>query len=190
MDANPYLNQKFIEFPLSKFKLTLILLGALCFVGTGIWLVSKALKAVPTFPINRMFLLMIGFASILFFGICTVAILLKLFQKIPGIIIDANGITDHSSGISSGLIKWDDITHIDIVEVSRQKLIMLYVVNPDEYIQRHSNFLKRKASLFNYQRYGTPLGITTNDLKCTTQKLHDVLKSNWEQHHSLVFDAV
>jgi len=190
MDAKLYPNQQLTEIPLSKFKLTLMFLGAVAFVGTGILLICKALKAEPAFPINWMFLFLVGLASILFFGICTVAIFYKLCQKIPGIIIDAEGITDHSSGISSGLIKWEDITDIDIVVVSRQKLVMLYVVNPDEYIQRHSNFLKRKASLSNYERYGTPLGITSNGLKCTTQKLHSVLKTNWEQHQVLALEAV
>jgi len=106
----------------------------------------------------------------------------KLPQASPGIIIDKNGIIDYSSGISSGLIKWEDITHIYLMEVKSQKLIMLNVSNPDVYVQRQTNALKRKATALNYKIYGTPISISSNGLKCNTKKLHSLLKSNWEYY--------
>ena len=98
-----------IEIPLSKNKLTLMLICSLIFISLGLWFVIKP----PTIrnPIigNPTLILTVGIAAILFFGLCAIFIAKKLPDKTPGLIINNQGVTDNSSGVSVGLIPWDDI---------------------------------------------------------------------------------
>jgi hypothetical protein len=185
MNRNPYLTDGCVEVQLSKFKLVLMLLGSLVFVSIGIGLIMKSIKPDVTCQISPILIITVGLASIVFFGVCAAMIAYKLPQTNPGIIIDKHGIIDHSSGISSGLIKWEDITDIYVIEVNMQKLIMLDVSNPTDYIQCHTNSQKRKATVLSYEIYGTPLSISSRGLKCNTKKLHSLLTSNWENYKAV-----
>ena len=61
---------------------------------------------------NPMVIKGIGILAILFFGGTGIYGFNKIFDKKAGLIIDANGITDHSNASSVGLIEWNDISEI------------------------------------------------------------------------------
>ncbi len=168
-----------IEIQLSKIKLLLILLGSLTFVGLGLWFVINP-------PINHHYyhhspttILIAGYASIIFFGLCALLSIRKLADNRPGLIIDDLGISDNSSGVSCGQILWSDISNISILEIHRQKIIMLQVNNPEDYINRQTNTFKRKMMEMNFNMYGSPLSITSNGLKISFNELHKLLVDNY-----------
>lgn len=135
----PYITRT--EVALSKTKLSLSLLGCVAFVAIGIWLFSAA-PSIAAYPI--IFCQALGIISIVFFGFIGVFIARKLQDNKPGLIIDEEGITDNSSAVAGGSIVWRDIKDIYVIEIGRQKLMMIEVVNPEKYIERQAHYLTKK----------------------------------------------
>lgn len=170
---------KQIEIPLSKNKLTLMLIGSLVFVATGLWSVIKPPTISNSIIGNSTLVLTVGIAAILFFGLCVVFIAKKLSDKTPGLIINNQGITDNSNAVPIGLIPWDDINGISMTNVANQKFLMLIVKNPDEYINRQRGFIKKKAMQMNFNSYGSPISISANELKCNFDELFKTLQDKF-----------
>src|SRR5688572_15627450 len=98
-----------IEIPISKKKLTFMLIGSLVFVSLGLWfLISPPTSNHRLFG-NPTLIFAAGISATLFFGLCFVYLLKKIPDKTPGLIIDNDGILDNSSGVSAGFIPWADI---------------------------------------------------------------------------------
>ena len=164
-----------IEIASSKKKIVLMLLAALAFVVIGFWFVISLPAISNTYWGNPIKIAIAGYASILFFGLCAFALIKKLPDNKPGLIIDQTGLTDNSSGVSAGQILWADIEDISVIEIHGQKLIMLQVTNPQDYINKQTSGFKRKMMQMNYKMYGTPLSITSNGLKISFDELVSTL---------------
>jgi hypothetical protein len=174
-----------LKIPLSKGKLMLLFAGALLFVILGLWFIKQPeIFTRTSFKPSPMLITTIGYASVIFFGVCGMFIFRKLFDTKAGIIIDDKGIHDNSSGVSAGFIPWGDISNISTIEVSRQKLIMIEVSNPDDYINRQTNFIAKKAAAINHKMYGSPISITTTSLKYSFDDLYYTLRRRWQQSTS------
>jgi hypothetical protein len=164
-----------IEIALSKSKIILMLFGALAFVAIGLWFVIAPPMIENSYWGDPTKIKIVGYASIFFFGLCSIFFISKLPDKKPGLIIDDTGLVDNSSGLAVGQILWTDIENISVIEIHRQKLIMLIVKNPQDYITRQRSFFKRKGMEFNYKNYETPLSITANGLRISFDQLLDLL---------------
>ncbi len=170
-----------IVIPLSKTKLTLALIGSITFVVIGIWFVVAPPATNVSLLRNPVTLLIVGIVAILFFGLIGVLIAKKLKDDKPGLIINHEGINDNSGAIN-GLIKWDDLQEISVLKISGQKLIMLFVSNPQEYIDREANVLKRKTMQLNFKTYDSPLSLSANSLKCNFDELLLILNANFKKY--------
>ena len=148
-----------IEIALSKKKIFFMLMGALAFVAIGLWFVISPPTISNSYWGNPTKIAIAGYASIVFFGLCAFVLIKKLPDNKPGLIIDQTGLTDNSSGVSAGQILWTDIENISVIEIHSQKLIMLQVTNPQDYIDKQTSSFKRKMMQLNYKMYGTPLSI-------------------------------
>jgi len=169
-----------IEIPLSKKKLLLMLAGSVGFILIGFWFVFDPPRISNPYFGDPTLLLLLGIVSILFFGICAVYIARKLPENKAGLIIDSSGLIDNSSGVSAGRILWSDIQDISVIEIHRQKLIMLQVKNPQDYIDRQKSRFKRKMMQMNFNMYGTPLSITSNSLKIEFNELINILHDQFQ----------
>jgi hypothetical protein len=169
-----------IEIPLNKSKILVMLAGALVFVAIGFWFVIAPPEIKNAFWGNPTRLKIAGYASIIFFGLCAVIFTRKLPDTKPGLIIDHLGLFDNSGGLSAGQILWEDIESISVLEIQKQKLLMIHVNNPQDYIGRQTNFLKRKGMEMNYKMYGTPVSITTNGLKISFHELFTLVNQSYE----------
>ncbi len=167
-----------IEIQLSKKKLILMLVGAIAFVLLGLWLIFEAYNLTGWKAKNPTYTRIITIAGVLFFGACAVYIFRKLFDNKPGLIIDNVGLIDNSSGISAGQVLWSDVKRIKVIEIHRQKLIMLQVKNPQDYIDKQTSGFKRKMMQMNFNMYGTPLSITSNSLQIKFDELLNVLNNH------------
>jgi len=164
-----------IEIPLSKKKMLLAFFGAIVFVGLGVlFLINPSMFTNPIFR-NPTIILIVGFASVLFFGLVAITVFRKLSDKKAGLIINRQGIIDNSSGVSAGLVLWSDIEEIKISNVMSQKFLMFIVKNPQDYINRVTNPLKRKGMEMNYRTYGSPISISANSLQINFDKLYKLL---------------
>ena len=167
-----------IEIAFDKSKLILMLIGAIGFVLIGFWFVlSPPAIRNPVFG-NPVFLFIAGLASIVFFSVVAFSIAIKLKDKKPGLIINQQGIVDNSSGLAAGEVLWTDIKNISVIEIHTQKLIMLHVKNPQDYIDRQKSLIKRKGMEMNVRMYGTPLSITANGLKMSFDKLFKLINDS------------
>jgi hypothetical protein len=157
---------------LSKTKIVLLILGACAFVVLGAWLFSldeATIQSQRRFN-NPTFVYGIGLVSIVFFGLCGIFALRKLFDKGPGLIFNSSGIVDNASGVSAGFIPWSEVVGAEILEIQKQKILIIKVKNPEQYVDR-GGLLKRTLSRANYKMCGSPITISSNALKVDFPKL-------------------
>ncbi len=178
------MNEK-IEIPLSKNKLFFGIAGSFIFVILGIFILIKSSNldtSNTSFLANPILMIITGISSILFFGATGIFGVKKLLDKKFGLIIDSNGITDHSNASSIGLIKWQDISEISTRKVMSTKFLMVKVTNPEAYIEKATSGMKAKLMRTNMQMYGSPLSITSNTLAYDFDKLEKIIETEFKRY--------
>ena len=168
-----------VSIPTSKTKTSLMLLCSIAFVVVGIWLLFVSLSGSSIILIFLVSL--ISFASIVFFGICGIYSLIRLFDTQPGLVLDSEGIIDRSSAVSVGRILWQDLVKIDVIKVENQRFLTFYTANPQKYLQR-GGFLQRQMNALNYKLYGSPIHIASNSLKIGFGELSDLVFQYYAQY--------
>ena len=177
-----------IEIRFSKRKLVLILLGSIIFVILGFWYFLSPPKIPISILNNPALIRVVGVASILFFGLGFSFSLKKLVDKSLGLIITSEGFSDNSSGVSGGFVSWEDVSEIKEAAVFNQKFLRIVVRNPEGYIHRQANALKRKVMEANYRNFGSPVSLSANGLECDFDELKKLLNKKLndfqDQHKS------
>lgn len=105
-----------------------------------------------------------------------------MFDKKYGLIIGKNGITDNSNAMSIGLVKWNDITGIKVLEVVNQKFIIINVSNSEYYIGLKKTGIGKMAMKANYKKYGSPISITANSLKLNFDGIKEIIEKQYEKY--------
>jgi hypothetical protein len=167
---------------LSKSKIALLTIGSALFVLAGIWMLLNADEQTRRSPIV---LKIVGVAAILFFGICFIYSIIKLFDNKPGLIVDDKGITDNSSGVAAGFIPWKKIKSIKVIEIKSTRFLLIYTSNPESYLNDKNTF-KKKMMQLNNKMYGTPVNISSNSLKFKFDDLEQLLQSCLERYKAEV----
>ena len=157
------MNENTLVFPLGKGKLMLGLAGSIMFVLLGVGLIFVVAPDQTTF--HPMLVKGIGAAGMLFFGATGVFSFRKMFDPKPGLILDADGITDHTNASSIGLIEWRDITAVRVSQVMSTRFLLIDVQDPEKYVNKAENAVQSRLMRANLGMYGTPLSITSNSLK-------------------------
>lgn len=163
-----------IIIKLSRSKIILITLGAVGFVALGFWMLTIADTQSRYGPI---YMKILAVASISFFGLCGLYGLLKLFDNKPGLILNQEGLLDNSSAVGGHLIKWDDITGLEVEQVKSTKFLLIYVKNPKDYYTGASRF-KKFWMIMNERIYGTPLSLSSASLQCDFDELITAIENN------------
>jgi len=160
-----------LVIPLSKTKITLILLGSIGFVALGfcLWVFAEEIRYR-----SSLFIRGVAAAAVGFFGLCGVFAVLKLFDFAPGLIVDSEGIVDNSSAIAAGRIPWTDIRGFEIQTIQNNRILTIQVHDPEKYVQRAS-FLKRAFVALNASHFGGPIQISSHALKVSFDQLVTVL---------------
>ncbi|MDI9865667.1 STM3941 family protein [Flectobacillus sp. DC10W] len=173
-----------IEIPLSKKKMVLTLIVAIVFVGLGLWFLISPPKTNHWLWGNPTFLFIAGLSSVIFFGFVAVLVAKKLPDNTAGLTINDEGIFDNSSSVSAGLVLWSDIKEIKVAQVMSQKFLMFIVHNPQDYIDRQTNTMKRKGMQMNLNSYGSPISISANTLTTNFDTLYELLQKKFDQKKS------
>ena len=58
---------------------------------------------------------------------------------------------------------------------------MLIVNNPEQYISRQTNVIKRKAMQINFKRFGSPISISANGLQCKFEDLQNIFEKKFAE---------
>ena len=159
---------------LSHTKLALTIAGSLLFVAAGAWflfasndgsLVTSLRRFVPPLFVHAL-----GVAA-LFFGAAGVAWgIAKSRDKKPGLILNAEGMTDNSSAVAAGFIPWSEVTGVDTFQVSNQRMLVIRVTDPTKYIER-GGAVKRSLNRANANMCGSPIVISSNALRIPFDEL-------------------
>jgi hypothetical protein len=170
------LETKIIE--VNKSKVSFLLLLSVVFVLLGIWLVSAKDDEIQNFGVfrNPFFIHGVGVMSVITFGFFMFGYARKLFDSKPGLEITKDGLYDNSTGISVGLISWNDITSFKIVKVKSQRFLAVMVSNPEKYISRGSS-LTRFFRRMNLTMYGSPTIVTSSTLNMNFDELVSILNT-------------
>jgi hypothetical protein len=165
-----------VAVPLRKWKLLGLGLLAALFVAGCVWIVG--------FPGSRRWPpavadVAVGIVGIVFFGGGLVAIVWKLLDGKPGLVVDAEGFHDNSSAISAGWVAWHEVLAITTSYVAGEQLITIHVRDPEKYIRR-GNAIQRWFKRMNWKYFGGPIHISTIGLRID----FDRLKALMEQHHA------
>lgn len=168
-----------ITIPVNKKRTIRYLIGAILFVLLGILFVVKPFLFIKS---NDPFMIrLIGYICTTFFGIGIIVFIQKLRNKKEGLIIDADGITDNSSGISAGRILWRDVKNIRVEQVAGQPIIMLDVKDPLSYLQQQQNPVKKRAMELTHQLYKTPVAVSAQFLSTRAEQLLPLLENAFKE---------
>lgn len=166
-------DEKIIEQ--SKSKLLLYLLGACIFIAVGAWMFSlddASIEAHRRFN-NPLYVHGLGLAAIIMAAPVGALVIRKLFDSKPGVVFNSAGVTDNSSGVSVGFVPWSDITGAEVLQIQRQRMLIVRVVNPEKYIAA-GNAVKRVLNRQSYKSYGSPIAITAGTLKISFEELQAI----------------
>lgn len=175
------MEEKIIE--LSKNKIITSIIGSTIFVLLGVWFLSmdaQTIESQEEFN-SPIFVYGFGIISIVFFGLCDLIWIKKFLDKSPGLVISSKGILDNSSGVSAGVVPWEDISGIEEYQVKKQKFISIQVNNPEKYVN-NGNPLQRMIHRANIKMCGTPVNISTNSLKISHKDLLGIITEYYQKH--------
>lgn len=172
-----------IEIPLSKMKMALTFLGSIIFVGLGLWFLIVPPKVDHLIFGNPIVVFVAGLASVIFFGLVAITIFHKFSDNKPELTISRQGIIDNSSGVSAGLILWTDIQEIKISQVRNQKFVNFIVRNPQDYLDKATNPIRRNAMKMNYKIYGAPISISAHALQIDFDGLYKLLIEKMNEYN-------
>lgn len=165
---------------LSRARLTLVIAGALLMAGLGGWMMIADAQGSLIETLRRFCppaaVHVIGGAGLLFFGACAVYGVRKLFDRKPGLILNAAGLVDNSSGVAAGFIPWSEIRGVAPLFLGRQRMVALHVSDPQKYLGR-GNALKRAFVRGNVSLCGTPIVISPTVLAISFDDLLRTLES-------------
>ena len=176
----PYSRTKLTRLPL--LAIGLILLGAFAFFS------------LPHEPLTSLVLRIVVLALLAF--VVAVGFLLgtlyfrQIIKNGPGLVINNNGFTDYSSGLAAGYIPWTEVKGLKTVTLPRNKRRSISVIlkNPNDFLDRQPNALKRKAMTVNFRNYGSPIQLSPNSLQCSFDELLKHLQSHFDRSRPSVLN--
>lgn len=140
-----------IVIPSKKLGNILYAFGALIFVILGLLFLFS----------SDFFAILIGLFSIIFFGWGFIILIKRIFTSHSLLIVDEQGMTDHSSALALGFVPWEDIENIQLRHMLNQTFISVSVKDQEAYLAKMST-LQRNATKANL-KMGYPLiNITLN----------------------------
>ena len=176
-----------IEISFSKTKLTKLLIFSVLFLLGGLWMIiTNPQTSNPVFN-NPIIKTLASYGSTLMGLLGIYFFTKKLFDKKPGLVLSEHGIYDNTSTFKFGLIPWSDISEIYAKSIqasiaSKQYFVTIGLVNPDKYISRETNVLKRKLLIANSKSYGSPIHISTNGLTTNHKDLLRLVTEYFEKY--------
>jgi hypothetical protein len=140
-----------LVIPASRIRLLGYFAGGLGFVALGVFLMVDAAR----YDLYTMF---IGLVTVAFFGAIAVTAFYRLVTAAPAIIINARGIVDNASGVSVGLIPWDQIGEVREYRVQNQVFLSILPKDLNALLKKQPRW-KRAAIRANLSMGAAPVNI-------------------------------
>lgn len=120
----------FVAVPARK-KIVPLILGCAGFVGLGLWMTGAFGPPQASDRYWSDLILMIGWSSVVFFGLCGVLWSLRLFDSGERLRIGADGI--RSKSWSNQTIPWEEIVDVTTWSSRGQNVIVLHLRDPAQF---------------------------------------------------------
>lgn len=163
-----------IEIFCNKKKVLPFVLGSIVFVLAAIFLLYVTLLAKSPIAL-KIFVSLLAFTGILFFGLIVLVMLPKLFTSNPALIISEDGLIDNTSGVSVGLILWSEIKKIKYQHSGNNTFLVPTVKNPTKFINSQKNPIKKMAIKINNKISGTPIHVLVSILDIDLSTLNSLI---------------
>lgn len=124
----------------------------------------------------------IGLITVFVFGVFLIFLLKKLFERKPALIIDENGITDYSTALQVGLVRWNEIKDIQFTTFGKQDFLSIYTYDKDLIINRTKAFQKAMNQM-NKKLMDSQINIPYRNLKCDPVQLGEAINYFWEENY-------
>lgn len=159
----------------SKAKLRQSLAVALSVAGSALFtgvVVAPSLSLVLRLALLTIVSLaaLVGLLGSLYFGY-------RLRSNRAVFSIDAEGITDRSSLISSGLVRWDEVVGTQQHVVAGQVFLEVRVRDTVAVVKRQKNMVKRAMMRFNARRGWGAISVSMNSLPVDASVLSSMIES-------------
>ncbi len=165
-----------VKIPFDKSKLALYFIGALVLIIAGILFIIKPFWFIRSD--DPAVIKIIGYIFIILFSGVALFIAQKLWNNLPGLVLDDEGITDNAGGSSVGKFFWKDIVEISRKDIMNQPFILLKMKNPLFYLDREKNPLEKQMMELNLKLFNTPVSLTSKGLKIGIDELYTLISTN------------
>lgn len=166
----------------SKTKTLVAIAISLGFVALGVSFLSLDVAEIESKQrFNSPFLIYaVGIASLSFFGLGAVVGIWRLLSPKLGLIISSKGIEIFAIGASTK-ITWSEISGFSVFEVHSQKMLIIHLHNPQEYIDVGNNFRRRIAAA-NHKMCGSPISISSNAFSINFKQLSELCETYFQRY--------
>lgn len=157
----------------SKKKIYLAILVSIFLIVAGVTLfcVADSSKIPIILSLLALIIIFIGGSGIFFF-------IKNLRGSQVGLVINEIGINDTSKATSLGLIKWEEITDIESINIEGTLFILIHVKEPERFLER-TKYLSRRPLKLGIKMYGTPIIISAHSIQYKFDKLEELLQSSF-----------
>lgn len=114
---------------------------------------------------GQLFILVIGIAGVLFFGMCMVVLIKRNAKSRVVMILSHRGLDDRCAASSVGLIPWHCISSVAVVAIGGQTFLGVYLKDVEGFLQNFSG-LRAKAIRANIRMDYPPICITLQEADC------------------------
>ncbi len=146
-------------------------------------MIAGAFVAIGIFPMftEDSVALLIGMASVLFFGTILTFSIRKLFDRKPGLLVTSGYIEDNASGVAAGRIPWSEIRDVSITTVQALQFLTIYVSDPEKCVER-GGVLKRTMNRVNLKHFGSPIHIPATTLDIDFDDVATLVTHRFQSH--------
>lgn len=173
-----------MEIYSSKKKSLLILLASLAFVVGGIYMFMNAEDFTGQRERSPFFIKAIGIVSVLFFGLGIYVAIRQLLANQLILIIDENGINVNPKKSLTEYIQWKNISGFSELKIHNQKFVVIDVDNPDYWIEKEENGIRKKLMRFNVSNYGSPFNLSATATQMNHAELLKTLTEYLERYRN------
>ena len=113
----------------------------------AIMVVASVAVLVLGFVDNVLIMKILGIAATVYFLLCFVVLVKRVWNKKPLLIITEESVTDSSSALSLGEVLFSEIERFEIMNVYGQRTIGIVPVDTEQFMERLTKSQKKNAKL-------------------------------------------
>ena len=175
-----------IEIYSSRKKSILILIGSIIFVVGGILFVANPERFLTLRMQNPYIIIIVGIASVLFFGLGIFVGIKRVIKSEIALIIDNKGLNVNPKKSLTEFIEWENILGFQEIKIQSQRILIIVVKNPEKWIEKETNTFRKKLMRFNQNNYNSPFNIAAAGLDISYTELNEKLNKYFKEYKNEV----